>query len=505
MSILSLPMSLDDLELAWLKESYSEGFGKTGKCICARNYVKNPSAEVDVASTGVIGAGTVITRDTVEKFTGSASFKTVTGGSANDGIAFYMRSTVNAFAVGKYRGVIRIKGTPGDQFFIEGLVVINGSNVYQSTLTKTITCDGTWQTFDTPVLDLTLPSFTSSSHVLNIRQTGAGVKTVYIDSVIFANGSNIPSYFDGDTVDNNVWTYERSFIPHNSSSIKWAKEPIYAENLIVDPYFVNKNTNPTLGGWALYKSSAPPISVFDSEIPSPPPCGGPVLKVVNDGTATAYCYIAASWAGVGGAGASAIRQGVTYTLSYYIRQRSGTPTTCGLLSVSNGAGSNAAFPIATNSSGGAISSEWKRVVRTGVAAVDNGIDNIIWISIPNGVWEIEIAGVAINIGSNPVVIPQEMAVWRGSVSNSPSAMYDVNARDLAYIEKAYWAKLSGLSEPASLADHKLAALRTLLSVSSGSIGELWATYLTNNSGLSPASKWSLSDHELAFYKSQLEL
>lgn len=441
MSILSLPMSLDDLELAWLKESYCEGYGKTGKAIAARNYVLNPNAEVNTTSVSALGS--TVTRDTTDKWSGSASYKCVTDGlTTQEGVLCFLGTNRK----GRFKGSARVKFPNGAQYsLIYRHLNASGGGAIDTFVNMVGT--GNWQYVETALSTVLGTSLNSGNEWFGIRVIGTQAVTFWVDELVLSNSSGFsPIYFDGSVTDNNVWTYDWEGTPNNSSSIKWAKEPVESENIYVD--------NPNFEGpsIAIYALSNCTAELSNEQVYE----GSQSLKLTcTVSAATPQVYLPA-----GSTTANRFLPGVTYTFSAWsyspeTNTGNGPRIRIGGALMINGEGSNIT-----------IKGRWVRHVLTFTTSLT--AIPLVGLSVSNGVGDVTYWDKA------TIVIGSEARDFSGDSPNAAwlapytgAVMYDVNARDLAYIEKNYWAKLSGLSEPASLADHKLAALRANIKTVAG--------------------------------------
>lgn len=489
MSILALPMSLDDLEMAWLKEQYAEGYGKTGKVIAARNMLRNPNAEVDISGISALNLA-VNTRDTVEKFSGASSVKCVTPGTVvNEGCYF----TTNALRMLKgksYRGSGRVKGPVGVTIRIlaaqqkaDGSFAIASANYVLT---------GNWDFLVTPVLNYNdqEPMPASGCSVQFATVTAPQAITFYVDCAVLQETTAVPEFFDGSTTDNNVFTYDWEGTPNNSSSIKWSREPVIGENFFPNPYAVNDD----LSIWTKARG------VLSFETDNPIGSGNRCWKFVSDG--------------VVGAGFAPVINNGTYTgfsINVYPGMTLDTDVVINL-------DSNTYFRVEVgwNTPGGPVSTlgsivgpgfKGKYSFTHTAPAGTTGLINIIYRFGPS-------AAFAANSPAGTTVLLSDIFVGTGEPSgtgkntgdvfNSSIVYTDVNARDHAFLEKTHWAKTSGLVEPASLNDHKLAALRNATGLSVGTLTDIWIEYLKANSGLG-VGPYSYADHEYAFYKLRLGL
>lgn len=92
--------------------------------------------------------------------------------------------------------------------------------------------------------------------------------------------------------------------------------------------------------------------------------------------------------------------------------------------------------------------------------------------------------------------------WSGIPHNSLSSFVDSNTKSENFLELDFWSKTSGLvpADKFSISDHQLASLR-ISEASGGSMSDLLRSYYSRQSGL-PVGR-SLADHKYQYFRTQL--
>lgn len=243
MSILQLPLSIDDLEYAWLKEDYAEGWGKTGKAIVARNGTPNP----DVIGVGgfTLGGGVTFSAP------GGGELLLTKSGGTNAGFVYVEGGN----APGVFRGAMKAGRTY--TFSALGRVGTYSTVGEHSTASRRISLSyldsvGAVQSFySNPV-----PSDGSSGKVyvtvaIPVDATGAFFRMflgsaveadqIYWSKPILSEGPYPATFFSGASADDAVFDYQWEGVANNSSSIKKsiAGPPVTFVNLFPNPDLVN--------------------------------------------------------------------------------------------------------------------------------------------------------------------------------------------------------------------------------------------------------------------------
>lgn len=192
----------------------SESVTKADAPELARNFLINPTAEVNLA--GIAQSGTVtLSRITSDSYQGSACVQAVCdGASAGQGI-IYIESTQGVVGVvgpGYFAGGLWVKCTAGVSLQIVLTSATGGTS--QTAFTAT----GSWQWAATGSV------YASGVGVLNlrVRTATATATTILADNAIITQSSGplaSTAYFDGDS-QGCFWTGT----PHNSPSVKYLEQ-----------------------------------------------------------------------------------------------------------------------------------------------------------------------------------------------------------------------------------------------------------------------------------------
>lgn len=490
MSILQLPLTIDDLELAWLKEDYAEGWGKTGKAIVQRNLSGNPNFEINLNNTGTVQTCTR-TRDTVEFYSGVASMKCVTGGAISDGAVMSTFLNTGHSKNKTFRAAARVKGTVGET--VDILIVKRYDDLTFGVVTTQFTFTGGWDFVPTGALTLIKDPDNTSSLSMQVRARTASVVTFYVDSVIIVEGSDIPQYFDGSTSSDNIFEYSWEGAVNNSSSLKVSKngKPILFTNLFPNPNCINDDiaSMPALRGVASYEVNNPIT-------------GSKSWRIDSTGAAGSGCSMTIGLNGIYGNMFTCSPGEIVYVGANIrtlpgqygrieLQFLDGANTSLGAFAASNPNPGTTQFTVASATA---------PVNTVKIAVILRFSDAPTFATNAVGV-----IGVFDNLQIAKVAFTKRIdsgdRAWTGNQYTSSYVAFDTRG-SIADFEFSYWAKRSGLTpmEQWTLADHKMTALAAL-GFNSGTIGERWVSWMRS---LVPGAV-SMADTEMAFYKSQLGL
>ncbi len=223
----TLPRSIDDLELAFYRENYAEGWGLNGTVLAATNYIRNPSAETNSNGWVSSGPGTIgVTRDTTDSHSGAASIKVVTDGTnANQGCRYIIPATgVSIPSDSIYRAGFWVKGTAGQS------VCTRTRNEYSDLSFDLVQSDpivltGSWQWISTPN-GIPVDFFKTLVQVwVGVFTTVALPTTFFVDDSVCSLGTAEPVYFTGGSTNDSNFSYVWEGTPNASASYKYSLKP----------------------------------------------------------------------------------------------------------------------------------------------------------------------------------------------------------------------------------------------------------------------------------------
>lgn len=169
-----------------------------------RNYVENPSFEVDV-SGWTAGVGVTRARTTSEYYVGAASLQVTYGATGVVSTANYSIPSTSGVS---YTASMYVKGTAG------GIVTLTAEKSGVLATSGPIALDGTWlrlsATFAGPV----------SGNSVALVLSSSAAQTVYIDAVLLEQGTVPTDYFDGNSTDTPAHTYTWAGTANASASIE---------------------------------------------------------------------------------------------------------------------------------------------------------------------------------------------------------------------------------------------------------------------------------------------
>lgn len=182
------------------------------------NLLTNPSAETNTTNAAVSG-GFTLSRDTVEFFSGAASFEILTDGTGAQNKRFLIQSATGLAlsATGlTFYGALYLKGDAGNQVAVDvQLSYTDASSEIVAGTIYTLTAD--WVRGSSPVTPAD-DGKTVDRVTINVRPVTAAIFTFFADAAIINQGSVVSPYFDGDTTDTETDLYAWTGTAHASTS-----------------------------------------------------------------------------------------------------------------------------------------------------------------------------------------------------------------------------------------------------------------------------------------------
>jgi hypothetical protein len=181
-----------------------------------RNLVYNPDFEANITNWTSTGAGSTITRDTTEHFSGVASLKVVTTAAIAGQGVYIPAASVAPITLGKnVAAQVKIKGAAGQalQMVVEQIDAAN-TVVWPNTID--ITTTGAWQWISTAVV----PVAAAVKTRIVVKTKNATAATFYLDEaqVESITGATVLPYISGDSNPDHGVYYSWDGVPHGSSS-----------------------------------------------------------------------------------------------------------------------------------------------------------------------------------------------------------------------------------------------------------------------------------------------